>query len=1028
VFSALIRASVSNRVAVHLGQLLIIVAGIGCYLRSTREIFPEFTREKVRVTTIYPGASPEDVEELITVKIEDALDGVDGVEQIESTSQEGVSWVVGRLVTGADMTRTLQDVDRAVAAITDLPDEAEEPLVEEVKTRFPIITVSIYGDVSELALKDIIRPIQRRMEAIPGVADVQPTGLRDLEWRIEVSPEAALRQGVTLDEVARAVGAQNKNVPGGTLERPGDEMLIRTRGETETAAQIEAVVVRARGDGSVVRVGDVATVLPGFQRALDYGRFNGKPSLNLVALKERDGDILEISRQVRELARGLELPAGVEASVHTDLSIFLQERLDIMRTNALQGFALVLLCLTIFMPWRMAVLVAVGIPSSFLITFCAMKLAGISINMMSLFALILVLGMLVDDAIVVVENIQTRLERGEPVAQAAVDGTIEIAVPVASTVLTTIAAFLPMLLTPGEMGQWMWQVPVIVSMCLVGSLLECFAMMPCHVAEFVRPEDARNPARWFARVQTFHDRLVRRCLAWRYWTLAALLGGSLVLATIASVALRFVLFEPFESVTYFLNFELPSGASLEETSERARTLERIVLSLPEEEREACITNIGISAINVDQADRGTHVGQVIFTFTPQSRRTRTGEEIIAELREKVAGAPGFTKLEFKGLQAGPGGSPIEVAVEGDDYEALRVAGEELQGWLRGQDGVHDVFDDAAPGKSELEVVVDAEAAGAVGLTTQAIAQQVRDAFQGREATTVRRLDEDVELVVRYPKEDRALRTTLETLWLATPTGARVPFQAVARAREGRGLARISRGDRRRAVTVFADVDVKAANAIEVTDRLVARFIEPLRQRGVDLRVKGQRREAEQSMQGMLQAFVISLLLIYLILGTQFRSFGQPLLVMIAIPFGLDGIFFGHLLMGKDLSFMSIMGLVAATGIVINDAIVLVDYVNELVRTGVPVVEAAALGSVRRLRAIILTSVTTIAGLATLAFFPQGQAKFLSPMAISIVFGLAFSTFLTLIIIPCLYAVLEDAKGWLRGAPAPAPEAPAAAEA
>lgn len=1006
----LVRAAVENRVAVHLSQLLLVVAGVFSYVTMPREIFPEFTRQKVRVTTVYPGASPEDVEELVTVKIEDALDGVDGVEELESTSQEGVSWVVGKLVEGADMTRALQEVDRAVAAIPDLPAELDDdPLVEEVKTRFPVITVSIYGDVSELALKDLIRPIQRRMEAIPGVADVSPSGLRELEWHIEVSPAAALRLGVTLEEVARAVGAQNRNVPGGTLERTRDEVLIRTRGETETAATIEAVVVRASPGGSIVRVADVARVTPGFQRALTYGRFEGKPALNLIALKERDGDILEISRQVRELALGLELPAGVSAKVHTDLSIYLDDRLSIMKENALQGFVLVLASLCLFLHWRLAALVALGIPAAFLFAFCCMNLAGISINMMSLFGLILVLGMLVDDAIVVVENIQQRMEAGEPPALAAVNGTREVAVPVLCTVATTVSAFMPMLLTPGEMGQWMWQVPLVVAFCLVASLVECFTAMPVHVAEFALAH-ARDPARWFVRLQAFHERAVRWCVERRFRLLAGLVGGSAVLATVASVTTGFILMEPFESDTYFLNYELPSTASLEESSERARDLERIVMALPEGEREACVTNVGVSAINVDRADRGGHLGQVVVTFTSPGQRERSAGQIIDALRQETDALRGFTKLEFRGVQAGPGGAAIEVAVEGDDFPALRQAAEELKGWLRAVDGVHDVFDDSAPGKSELEVVVDLEAAGALGLTTTAVALQVRDAFQGREATTVRRLDEDVELVVRYPRDDRALRATLEDLWLTTPAGDRVPFRAVARAKEGRGLARIVRGDRRRAVTVFAEVDPKRANAIEVTTRLEARFATPLRaERAIDLKVKGQRREAEQSMRGMLQAFLLSLLIIYLILGTQFDSFAQPLLVMLAIPFGIDGILVGHMVMGMDLSFMSVMGLVATSGIVVNDSLVLVSLVNSLKAAGLSPLEAAVAGSTRRLRAIILTSVTTIFGLFPLAFMASGQARFLSPMAVSIVFGLAFSTGLTLVVIPCLYVALEDLK-------------------
>ncbi len=1017
MLARLLALGVKNPVAVHLLTLVLVLSGLVLYQASPREIFPDFTLERVRVTALYPGASPEDVEELVAVKLEDALDGVDGIHELESTSQEGVCFVTARLTAGADMLRVLQDVDRAVAAIPDLPAEVDDPIVEEVKTRFPVITLTIYGEVDETALKDLVRPIQRRVEAIPGIASAQPTGMRELQWHVELDPDAAERFGVTPADVAQALAARNLNVPGGVLERARDEVLVRTRGDTRTAREIEEAVVRARPDGAALRVGDVARVRPGFERALTLGRYDGRPALNITALKAKDGDIVEISRAVREIARDLELPPGVHAAVHTDLSVFLQNRLQTMQESALQGFVLVLLSLYLLLNLRMALLVALGIPLAFLFTFAGMWTLGISVNMMSLFALILVLGMLVDDAIIVSENIFRRIELGEPPALAAVRGTAEVALPVLATICTTVAAFLPMLLTPGEMGQWMRQVPIVVTLCLLGSLLECFAILPLHVAELAQPVVAsggagghgQGSAAWFQRLLAWHERAIRWALGVRYRLVAGAVGGSVVLVTVASLTTSFVLFGKFESDTYFLNFELPSTASLEETSERARVLEALVLALPPDERRACITNIGISALDVNRADRGSYLGQVVFDLQPPERRRRSADEILAGLRAQTDRLPGFTKLEYKGLQAGPGGAAIEVALGGDDPRALRAAADEVIGWLRTQTGVQDVFDDSVPGKAELEVGLDLEAAHALGLSTALVGAQVRDAFRGREATKVRRRDEDVELVVRYTAEARAARATLEDLWLATPAGERVPLAAVATPREGRGLAKITRVDRRRAVTVFGDVDVRQANAIEVTDRLIEQFQGPLAARGVALEVKGQRREAEQSMRGLLQALVLSLLLIYLILGTQFKSFAQPLFVMTAIPFGIDGILIGHMLLGHDLSFLSMMGLVATSGIVVNDSLVLVDLVNRLRRQGVPTFEAAAQASVRRLRPILLTSLTTIFGLAPLAFFASGQAKFLSPMAVSILFGIAFSTGLTLFVIPCLYVILEDLK-------------------
>ncbi len=1011
MFEGITKLAVDNPVSVHLVSAVLLIAGVATYLTMPQEIFPEFTRERIRVTTIYAGASALDVEELVTIKIEDAIDGIESVETIESTSQEGISIVVARLATDANTDRVLQDIDRAVQTVEDLPDDVEESLVEEVKTRFPVITLSLYGELDELALKDLMRPIQRKVEAIPGVGSARPTGQRELEWQIEIQPEGLLRYGITLAEVARALKAENLNLPGGTLEGAHGEVLLRTRAETRSAEEIGAVVLRARPDGADVRVRDVATIRPGFARDRTRGRINGQRAMNLTALKHKDGNIIEIAEAVRKIQSDLVLPPGVKTAVHTDMSVFLKSRLRTMQKNAAQGFFLVLLSLCVLLNWRMAILVAFGIPLAFLATFCAMGALGISINMMSLFAMILILGMLVDDAIIVTENIYRRIENGEAPHIAAVKGTAEVAKPVVATILTTISAFLPMLIVPGEMGQWMGVVPAVVTLCLLASLAECFAILPCHVAEFAKP--APKKASWFVQFQGRYERAVRFAFERRYPLMASTVGLSLVLVAWASAVVSYTPIPEFVSDIYFINFELPTSASLNETAERAEKIEAIALELPENERVSVATNLGISAVDYNRADTGAFLGQVVVTFSPAEERERSVGDLVDWLRERCEALGGLTKLEFKGLQAGPGGAAIEVSVSGDDYAALKLASTEVQDWLRSRPGVFGVFDDAKPGKRELEVTVKREAAAALGLTTQSIAMQVRDRFQGREATTVRRIDDDVPLVVRLPLAERSLRSTLEGAWLTTPAGRSVPLQAVASVSERQGLSKISRADRRRAITVIADVDGEKANAMELTGLLEGELTSVLAKRGVDLEIKGQKREADKSIRGLMKAFGLSVMLIYLILGTQFKSFTQPLFVMVAIPFGIDGVLFGHIVMGHDVTFLSMMGLVAASGIVVNDSLVLVDLINRLRSEGMSTYEAAVRGSTQRLRPILMTSVTTVFGLAPLAFFASGQARFLAPMAVSIVFGLFFATGLTLVVIPALYLIRDDMEQALR---------------
>ena len=1041
----LIQFSIGNPVIVNLLVLLILISGAVSYVRLKRELFPDFSRRVVRIDTRYAGASPEEMEELITARIEDQVRNVDGVNEMLSTSREGQSEIRLQMQSDTEMSRALGDVRAALDRVVGLPEEAEEPRVSEVVSTIPVITVSLSGDILERELREIAKDVRDQLRRVDGVATVSIFGIRESRILIEIDPERLDQYRLSLDEIRAAVNNQNRNVPGGALKTARGEVLVRTLGVAAGVADVERMILRSTDTGHALTVGDVAGVRESFEDPTFLARFDGKPSINLVVVKERSGDTISVAERVRDSVAEIRktLPGTVSVGVFNDFSVFIRNRLSTLGESGAIGLAIVLATLCVFVRGRIALLTSLGIPFAVLGCLVLMSVIGLSLNMISAFGLILVLGLLVDDAVIVTENVYRYVEQGMPAKEAALQGTYEVAWPVVTTVLTTVAAFVPFLLLPGTIGFFLKPLPFVVTFALLLSLLEVLFILPSHLSDVITPAYANKLRRgerlwltrlrhrerltglrrlhvrgqrlWLTSLRHVYEKVLGVAVRWRYVAVTVIVAASVLLAVAAQYRVPFVLFREFESSQFFVNFETSANAKLEDTEAVAVQAEEIVLGLPSGELKSLATTVGIAFLDVDRVVRGSNVGQL--TLELHDDRSRTAAEVIDDLRGKMERIPGITKLQFLGLQAGPGGPAIEARVIGEDLASLRRLTEEVKGFLATLPGVRDIRDDLVAGKEEIRIRLKPEGR-TLGLDLRGIARQVQQGFQGVEASSIQRGDEDVPIVVRFPRDQRSHVDTVSRLKLALPSGERVFLRDVADIRTGISASQINRDDRKRTLSVFAEVETGKTTVVEATDALKRQFADAGRRYpGQRVVVKGERQEMEESLASLPQISLITLFVIYFVLGSLFKSFIQPFIVMAAIPFGLGGVVIGHLVMGENLSFMSLLGFIALAGVVVNDSLILVDFINRSRRSGTSAYDSIIQSGVVRLRPVMLTTVTTVGGLVPLAFFATGQAKFLSPMAISVVWGLSFATVLTLILTPCLYAMLDDAKGifgrWFR---------------
>jgi multidrug efflux pump subunit AcrB len=1014
-----------------------------------QEVFPELSLDLITVTVPYLGAAPEEVEEGVCVRVEEAIQGLDGVKRITSLANEGVGVVSVELLLGADSRIVLDDVKARVDAIDTFPDQTEKPIIREITNRRQVIDVAISGRADEWSLRHVAERVRDEISALPGITLVELANARPFEISIEVSESALRRHGLTFDQVANAVRSSSLDLPGGSLRTEGGEILLRTKGQAYSQRDFEGLVLISRPDGTHLRLGEVAQVVDGFAETDQFTRFDGETAMLVQVFRVGKQDALHTADRVKAYLADAQprMPEGISLNIWQDTSELLRARRNLLMRNAATGFALVILILALFLNLRLAAWVSLGIPISFLGAMWVMPGLDLTINMISMFAFIVVLGIVVDDAIIAGENIHRHQQRHRQGLKGAIDGAQEVAVPVTFAVLMTIAAFMPLVTVAGSMGKIMRVIPLIVIPCLVWSLVESLLILPAHLSH-LRPRSSElergaissawrrfqsrfsNGLEWF--VARVYAPSLDLALQWRYLTVAV--GVATLLLTVGIVRggfIRFIFFPDVESDFVSAAITMPPGTSVEVTSDAVRHLERtaeqvrreIERTYDEDAYKHFLSAIGEQPFGRAQAQNAgssqgqqisSHLGELTIELTPSEVRT-VSSSTIAEMWRSAAGRiPDALELTFTSSLFAAG-EDVNVELAGSDLAELRGAADELKRRLAEYDGVYDITDSFRAGKQEVKLNIT-PAAEVLGLTLTDLARQVRQAFYGEEAQRIQRGRDEVKVMVRYPEAQRRSLGDMENMRIRTPEGAEVPFAEVAEVQLGRGYASIKRVDRRRAINVTAGVDPARATPGEIVEDLKMRVLPELGSRHVGLTYSFEGAQAEQrdTMGGLVRGFAIAMLAIYALLAIPLRSYVQPLVIMSAIPFGLVGAVWGHVIMRLDLTILSMFGLVALTGVVVNDSLVMVDFINRHRSSKGELAQAVRQAGALRFRPILLTSLTTFFGLSPLMLERSMQARFLIPMAVSLAFGVLFSTFITLMLIPSGYLIMEDLRGLFSG--------------
>lgn len=1069
--------SVRNRVAVNIFTVVLLIAGYTAgFTRVTRSIFPDVSTNFIRVMTLDPGTStPEQIERTITVPVEEELADVGGLRTMTSFSQDNISMIFLEIDPSiADLDPVLNDVRQSIDKVrAELPATAEPPVAEVFEIPMPLLTLAVAypPDFDQRKARTGLDALKRRLKTSPGVSEVLVDGLPDREIRVQVDPFLLETAGVTLFEVGDAIARRNVNAVGGRLDTPGGQRIVRLSGEALRAEDVENYPIFAPG-GRLLRVCDIATVKEDTEEETTRGRINGRPAVTFTIVKRKGADAIETAGLARKAFREAlaRLPEGFEGQVFSDSTKFVNTRIETVLKNGVQALVLVTSLLLLFLNWRLALVVAFGIPVSFAGAFLVLYFGGFTINLLSLFAMILALGMVVDDAIVIAENVYRYYEDGMPPAKAAIRGTAEVVWPVTGSVSTTVAAFLPLMWGEGIIGKFLVIVPIVVISTLTVSLIQAFLVLPSHLADFLghnwsalslraRLSTAGNHPlaaarlqaaltyvearesldRAMARAVSAYLRILISALRHRYLAVAAFLASlAAVGVALALGVVKFQLFSGDFADQIMVKLELPAGASLDDTDRAATGVsDAIAALLPPDDLAGISSRIGARLDATDQfLEYGTNLAMLTVDIDEQNPLSRSPSAIERDLNALLTRFPEFSAAEAKKLGGGPPvGRAVNVQILGENFDELRAAAEAIEAFLSAKPGLRNIGNDLERGKTEFHVRVDDDRATLAGVDLSSVAGVLVSAYRGREVARMRWGNDEVTIRVQLDERYRHDSTLLGNLRTRARDGALVPIGAVADIVPEGGYARVKRIAQSRAVTVSADVDDRVITSAEVNRLLKTECLPGIEEAypGIRFSLAGENEDTERSLAAMQFAAIVALLLIYALLATIANSFLQPLVIMAVIPFGIVGVAFGLIVMGEPMGLMAIMGTIALAGIVVNNAVVLVDFINRArhaaVRTDLGEMEnvrrhpsalrplirwrSILLSGKTRFRPIFLTASTTVAGLAGLAFTTRGQEQFLAPMAQAIVFGLSFATLLTLLLIPCLYAILDDIKAAFR---------------
>jgi len=1053
-----------NHVTANLLMLLVLLAGFTTWFKIKKEVFPNVSLDAVIIQVPFPNATPEEVEDGVILPIEDAIADVNGIKRVTATAMQSMGAVTVEVANGYDVREVMSDLKTQVDAITNLPEHAEKPRLEEARLDQQVMSIAVSADVDEKTLRKIGEMVrdglldyqpappppgiaglkERMLRALRGdakITKVKLTAVRPYEISIEVSEKTLRSYGITLEQVADAVRRTSLDLPSGSIRTSAGEVVIRAKGKRYTAKEFEDVVVTTRQDGSQLLLRDIARIVDGFEDVDISARFDGRRAVLINVFRTGDQDTLVMAEAVKDYIHRVaptELPEGVHLELWNDASKILDGRLSLLIRNGTTGLILVFIVLALFLRPSLAFLVALGIPASFAGGLWMMPHLGVSVNMITLFAFILVLGIVVDDAIVVGENVYLRIQRGEDPRLASWRGTHEVGTVVIFGVLTTVAAFTPMLGISGVSGKIWPNIPLVIIPTLLFSLIQSKFVLPAHLA-LLRPHRKENDGNIIFRIQrrvaegleSFVEKIYRpvlvQCLRFRYVVWSFFIA--LLLLTVGLVAGKWVPFEfmpKVEGDVVAAKLEMPVGIAFENTQSEIKRIANAAKRVGEKHRGKDGSPVAVHILSTSgtqafqtgfggqEVPIGSNLGEVVVELKPASERTITADEFINEWREEIGRIPGVVELSFR-QETASGGNAIDIEISGRDSEQLLEASEHITHALAEYAGVKDISTDMRKGKRELVYEKLTPAGKAMGFSLMSIARQIRQSFYGEEVQRIQRGRDELKVMVRYPESERRSLENLEDVRLSLGNYRDVPLDEVAVATPARGPATIHRVDRKRSIKISADVDRSLANANEVMGNLTGEVLDHLSEKypGVKWDFLGEQKDQKDSLSEMSQKFIFALLGIYILMAIPLKSYIQPIIVMTVIPFGMVGAVAGHIIMGLDLSIMSMMGIIALSGVVVNDSLVLVDYVNRHRKDEDDILYAIRNAGAARFRPILLTSLTTFVGLMPMVLETDMQARFLIPMAVSLGFGILFATAITLLLVPSVYMMLEDVKKLLK---------------
>ena len=1031
-----------NHVAANLLMIVLIAGGLIRVKSIKQEVFPEISLDTVQVTVAYPGAGPEEVEEGIVLQIEENLTGVEGIKEIKSVAQEGGGTVNAELYPGEDGDIKLQEIKSEVDRIITFPEDAEKPVITKLLNRMEVISVVVYGDASDRSLREQAETIREELLNFSEITQVDLTGVRPYEISIEIPEENLRRYNLTLDQVAQRVRRASLDLPGGTIKTEGSEILLRTKERRYLGTEYSDITVVTNPDGTRVTLGKIASIKDTFAETDLSARFDGKPAAMVKIYRVSEQKPLQISRIVNDYVQEKRptLPDSLNIATWNDTTELFKSRMNLLKKNASIGLVLVIIILGLFLEIRLALWVMLGIPISFLGAMLVLPAFDVSINMISLFAFILALGILVDDAIVVGENIYEHRQQGKPYLQAAVDGALEVAIPVTFSILTTITAFMPLVFVSGMIGKFIKVIPLVVISLLAVSLVESLFVLPAHLT-VGKPIDSprgivgainRVRMKFGTKMDDFvsgpYRRFLNLCLRNRYATVAAGIASLfLAMGIIKGGILKFHFMPVVDGDVITASLKMPPGTPVSETAKVQRILEHNAMGVVAEynkkrpDGDNILRNVYavVGGTMIETAHLGggaqsrAHLADMALFLKQSEERGIPAVEIGNRWREKVGEVPGVDSIVFESNVVRIGAN-IDIALAHENFEVLALVSERIKAALAEYPGVGDIEDNYSKGKQELKIHLKPEAS-TLGITEEELGRQIRGAFYGAEALRLQRGRNEVKVMVRYPEEDRRNLWDLESMRIRTQEGGELPLGAAAFVQEGQGFSEINRTDRKRVINVTANVDDNVANAEEILTDIKQTILREVTvdYPGLVYNMEGEEKERMESMGSMIEGFMLALIVMFALLAIPFRSYSQPLLIMAAIPFGMVGAVAGHLIMGFKLSILSIFGIVALSGVVVNDSLLLIDKINRNRRGGTELFQAVVDGGMRRFRPILLTSLTTFFGLMPMILETSVQAQFLIPMAISLAFGILFATGITLLLIPSLYLILEDLRGLFR---------------